>query len=321
MKAFILAGGFATRLWPLTEHRAKPLLPLAGRPIISHLLEKIPKDIPVTVSTNAAFEEQFRAWATETSREKLEIVVEHTTNEDEKLGALGALAQWITDAAITDDVLVLAGDNVLGFSIADFLAAAEPGTPLLAAHDIGDRERAKVFGTVVIGPKPLRTAIHRVHSFEEKSSEPKSTLVSTGCVLLPAATLPILVAFAQHSPDNLGSIFEELLRGGATVECFTFAEPWLDIGSFGSYLAAHRLLVRGTLRDTTAALRESTTTGSVSIGASSVVECSSLTDCIVFRSCTIRDCVLRDCVIDDGCVLEGIDLVGKMVRAGTVLRK
>jgi GTP:adenosylcobinamide-phosphate guanylyltransferase len=62
MHAFILAGGFATRLWPLTEKRAKPLLPLAGKPLLTHLLEKIPRDIPVTVSTNAAFANGFSEW-------------------------------------------------------------------------------------------------------------------------------------------------------------------------------------------------------------------------------------------------------------------
>ena len=55
MRAFILAGGFATRLWPLTEKRAKPLLPLAGKPMITHIVEGLPKDMPVIVSTNDAF--------------------------------------------------------------------------------------------------------------------------------------------------------------------------------------------------------------------------------------------------------------------------
>ena len=59
MHAFILAGGFATRLWPLTEKRAKPLLPLAGVPLIEYLVQDIPEDIPITISTNAVFKEAF----------------------------------------------------------------------------------------------------------------------------------------------------------------------------------------------------------------------------------------------------------------------
>ena len=83
MRAFILAGGFATRLWPLTEKRAKPLLPLRGKPILTHLVEKIPADLPVTVSTNAAFEDAFEEWRRDLGRSETEIVVEGTKHDDE----------------------------------------------------------------------------------------------------------------------------------------------------------------------------------------------------------------------------------------------
>ena len=75
MKAFILAGGFATRLWPLTEKRAKPLLPLAGIPLLTHLVEKIPAGIPITVSTNAVFAEDFEKWKKAMSDKRLAISI------------------------------------------------------------------------------------------------------------------------------------------------------------------------------------------------------------------------------------------------------
>ena len=149
MHAFILAGGFATRLWPLTEKRAKPLLPLAGKPLISHLVEGIPSDIPVTVSTNAAFRDSFTEWKEASGRDNLTIVIEDSEADDHKLGALGATAQWITQESIDDDLLLLTGDNYCGFAISDFLAAGQPGHALIAAHDIGDIDRAKQFGTVI----------------------------------------------------------------------------------------------------------------------------------------------------------------------------
>jgi glucose-1-phosphate thymidylyltransferase len=321
MRAFLLAGGFATRLWPLTESRPKPLLPLAGKPIITHLVEKLPQDLPVTVSTNAAFAEEFRAWQETLNRESLSLVIEDTREDDQKLGALGALAQWVRTNTISEDVLVLTGDNYFGFSFAEFLRAATPGHPLLATHDIGSLDAARAFGTVTVDPAaPARGAVRRVTGFEEKAAHPKSTLVSTGCSILPAATLPIVIEYARAHPDNIGGIFEELLRRGVAIESFTFSEPWLDIGSFRSYLDAHQLLLHGTVvRHPSAIVERSDLEGSVAIGAGCTIEASQLRDCVIFEGCSIRDCVLEECVIDEHCDLEGVDLRGKMLRGGSRL--
>src|SRR3989344_694138 len=94
MRAFILAGGFATRLWPLTEHRAKPLLPLAGVPIITHLINKVPREIPVTISTNKIFEQSFEIWRHNIDRD-ITIAFEEASSDDKKLGTNKALAEWI----------------------------------------------------------------------------------------------------------------------------------------------------------------------------------------------------------------------------------
>lgn len=313
MRAFVLAGGFATRLWPLTEKRAKPLLPLAGKPIITHLVEKIPAGMPVTVSTNGVFADGFKRWMDGMERPGLELVVEGTLRDDQKLGALGSIAQWVDAERLDDDLLILTGDNYLGFSLEKFLAAFR-GNPLLAAHDIGDVERAKAFGVVIPGDDT------RVKGFEEKPKSPSSTLVSTGCVVLPKNSLPVLRDYAKVKPDNLGGIFEELLRKNISVEYFTFREPWMDIGSFHSYLDAHRELVgEQALIDPGARVNGTECRGSVTIGKGCIIDGSELTDCMIFDNVTIRNCTLRNCVIDDGCILEGIDLQKQMLRAGTRL--
>ncbi|MBI3332119.1 NDP-sugar synthase [Candidatus Peregrinibacteria bacterium] len=354
MKAFILAGGFATRLWPLTEHRAKPLLPLAGKPILSHLVEKIPAEIPVTVSTNAVFAEGFSTWKRGMNRANLEIVVEDTKKDDHKLGALGATAKWISETGLTEDLLLLTGDNYLGFSMEDFLVAYRPGTPLLAAYDIKDRAKASVFGTVILkasssgmgppsptlppmgegrsetinkkinSPLPPRgragVGVGAVLAFEEKPAQAKTSLVSTGCSIIPKGCLSVLLDFAKSHPDNVGGIFEEFLRRGIPVECFTFTEPWLDIGSFPAYLEAHRLLVSGPpIVHPESRVEGSTLKGSIVVGARSKVIDSTLADTMIFDDCILEDCVLRDCIMDEGCVLKGVDLNGKMLRAGTWL--
>ncbi len=316
MQTFILAGGFATRLWPLTEKRAKPLLPLAGHPIIEHLINAIPADFPVTVSTNAAFAEGFRAWIAILNR-PVSLVVEESKSDRQKTGALGALAEWIAQENIEEDVLLLTGDNYLGFSMEQFLAAYQQGTPLLAAHDLKNLSKAALFGTVITDPQDSTL----VTGFEEKPLNPKTTLVSTGCSVIPKETLPVLKSFAALHPDNIGGIFEEFLRHHIPVRCFTFTEPWLDVGSFDSYLAAHRLLVgEQTLLAEGAAVTDSVCSGGIAIGRGSHIRKSELHNCIVFENCEIRDCILRDCVIDNSCMLQGVDLTGKMLREGTILR-
>ena len=96
MQCFILAGGFATRLWPLTEKQAKPLLPIAGKPILTHLIEKIPDDLPITVSTNAAFQGGFKEWFVDKTAKALTELVglmndqKMTTSRDANLGTCEA---------------------------------------------------------------------------------------------------------------------------------------------------------------------------------------------------------------------------------------
>jgi glucose-1-phosphate thymidylyltransferase len=315
MHAFILAGGFATRLWPLTEKRAKPLLPVAGVPLVEYLVRDIPEDVPITVSTNAFFKEPFEEWAKTTGRGNITILIEETKSDDQKLGALGATAQWITESNIQEDVLLLTGDNYCGFSFDTFLAAAKPDTTLIAVHDIGSLDLAKAFGTVIAEGSVVK-------AFEEKPKEPKTTLVNTGCSLLPASTLSVLVEHAKEHPDNVGGVFEELLKRGFPIECFSFSEPWFDIGSFDAYIEATKALVgHAVIEEEGVSLDRTKCEGSVVIGENSTVIDSELTDTVLFEDCVIEDCVLDNCVLDRGCHLKGIDLTGKMLREGTNLEK
>lgn len=317
MRAFILAGGFATRLWPLTERRAKPLLPLQGKPLVSYTIEQIPSDIEVSLSTNAVFKEDFLAWSKGFKR-GVDIIIEDAGHEGEKLGALGAVARWIETEKIDDDILLLAGDNYVGTDMGKFLTFFQ-GNPLIAGHNIGDHEAARQFGTIIL--EPGDGTLKRVRSFEEKPLHPKSTIVSTGWWVLPKSSLPVLQSFARSHPDNVGGIFEEFLKRGRPVDCFVFQEIWKDIGSFESYLALHRELVGERVIAHASATIDSASVlrGSVDLGAEVKIERSTLTDCIVFGDTLIQDSVLKRCIIDTGSKLSGIDLHDQMIRAKTVL--
>ena len=88
MKAIILAAGYATRLYPLTLDRPKALLPVGGRPMVDHLLERL-ADVElerIFLVTNSQFADAFREWAAAHEGVPLEIVDDGTTDEEPSWG-------------------------------------------------------------------------------------------------------------------------------------------------------------------------------------------------------------------------------------------
>lgn len=325
MQCFILAGGFATRLWPLTEKRAKPLLPLAGKPIIDYLVEQIPENIPITISTNAVFQNDFQEWK-KSKRIDAILRIEHTERDDQKVGALGAVAQWIAEDHINDDVFLLTGDNYFGFRLEKFLKefSKRQDRILFAAHDINSEEEAKKFGVVSTSETEVKIFNQRIpaQDLQEKPIKPLSTIVSTGCYIFPKRTLQQIVTFAQKHPDNLGGVIKHFIDTKEQVDYVIFKEPWFDIGSFDTYLEATKALVGNACQcHETSTIEGTTCNGSIVLGAHSHIEASTLTDVVVFEHCAIRNCILERCIVDNDCSLENIELTGQMLREGTRLRR
>ena len=310
MKCIILAGGFATRLWPLSENKAKPLLHLKDRPILSHIVDGLPQGLEIIISTNVAFEQDFLAWAKHRPDRKIRVFVEDSVENESKKGALGAVALAIRKEKIDEDLLLIAGDNYFGFRISDFINFYK-GNPILAAYDIGSLEAAKKFGVVV-------TNDEHVVEFQEKPREPKSTLVSTGCYVFPKRNLADIAEYAQGHKDNLGGIFEHLLNKGAIIDVFTFSESWYDIGSFEGYLKANRELIGDQVieKGIVTKVGKIEFRGAVYLGENSVIENS-----VILKDCVIKNCVIRNCIVDERCALSGIDLSRQMIRQGSVIEK
>lgn len=223
MKCLILAGGFATRLYPLTASRAKALMEYKGEPIINHIVDKIPRNIDIMVSTNKKFEADFCHWQEGIDRE-VEILVEEALSEHQKLGAIGSLNFWIEHRPIVEDLLAIAGDNYFEFNMAQFIAAYNGKNVLVAVYDIGDKDKASQFGVVQLEG-------HRIAEFQEKPAKPKSSLVATACYIFPQRMFPLLHQYCQEGKrDNLGSFISYLIDQDE-VHAYTFTEPWLDIGN------------------------------------------------------------------------------------------
>lgn len=309
MKTIILAGGFARRLLPLTSDKAKPLLPLAGKPVISHIVDRLPKTQAIIVSTNEVFAEDFHAWRTTYPDRDITIFVEPAVTEEKKTGALGAVALALDAHAIEEDVLLIGGDNFYTFDIQEFLNFTD-GAPALAVYDLGNLEQASKYGIVITEGK-------RVLDFEEKPQQPRSTLAGTCCYFFPRTVLGEVRAAATAMPDRLGGVFEWFLQKNIETHAFAFQGYWNDIGSFEAYVEAHvwaggHLSVPDGLQDPALG---NTFEGVNYIEEGCDIRGTHLKNSIVLSGSQIRGCRVDTSIIDRG-VLEGCEVEGRIVKEG-----
>ncbi len=227
MKLIILAAGYATRLYPLTQNKPKPLLPVAGKPMMEHVLDNISTIRAIEhayVVTNAKFAPHFRAWA---SGRGVTVVDDGTTDEESRLGAIGDLGLVLEREAIDDDVVVVAGDNLFDRDLGGFGELARSrAEPLLAVYDIGSLDEMRKFGAVEVDYKG------RIVGFEEKPAEPRTTLAALALYHYPRATLPLVRRYLAEGrdPDQPGRLVA-WLHAFTPVYTWRFEGRWYDIGS------------------------------------------------------------------------------------------
>lgn len=314
MHILILAGGFATRLWPLTEKKAKPLIPVAGKPLISFLVESLPETFPITISTNQVFAKDFENWKEEFFPHRIiNIFVEDSVGETQKKGALAAVSLFLQDSNLSEPLMLLAGDNYFGFSMQTFIDAARD-TPILAAYDIKDLREAKKFGVVV--PKNEK----QVKAFEEKPEKPSSSLVSTGAYIFPVSTLQDIIDYSKTHADDLGGIFEYFLQQGKEVEYFTFSEDWFDIGSFPAFMEANQtLLMTSLIHENVQQKGKVEMSGICIVQKNCQLENVELENSIILEGCVIKNTTLKNCLICEECIIENTDITNKMIRSESVV--
>ncbi len=234
MNALILAAGYATRLYPLTLNKAKPLLEVGGKPIIEWLfdnLASVPGLRTVFVVTNDKFASDFQNWAnTYQNRHRamqIKIINDGSKSDDDKLGAIGDINLVLTrENLANDDLLVIAGDNLFEQRLSDFVNSAKHSQATVAVHDVGNLEAMKKYGTVTIDSKGVITY------FEEKPAHPKSTLAAVALYYYSREVLSLFTTYlaAGNNPDQPG-LFLQWLYPRKPVNTFEIKGRWLDIGS------------------------------------------------------------------------------------------
>ncbi len=171
MKCLVLAAGYATRLYPLTENYPKPLLKVGEKTILDWLLDDIDTigmvDEYVVIS-NHKYAPHFEDWAAGKTQ-KITVVDDGTSTNETRLGAVKDIQFAIDKLAIDDDILVIAGDNVLDFSLTEFIKyAKEKNTSCIMRYYEADDIRLTKCGIVEIDDTD------RIISMEEKPRQPKS---------------------------------------------------------------------------------------------------------------------------------------------------
>ena len=232
MKALILAAGYATRLRPLTDEIAKPLLTIGGRPMVDHILDRIREADPIEVHvvTNSKFAGAFSEWA------PAEVTVhdDGTTSEDDRLGAIGDL-RFVLERAGIDDWLVVAGDNLFDYRLGDYVRwwRSKGVASAVALYEHPDLELVKQYGVVELDEH------ERVVSFVEKPPDPASNLAATACYLFHREHLQLVATYLDEGnvPDQPGR-FVEWLHRRAPVYGYRFSGDWLDIGDRAQLLEA-----------------------------------------------------------------------------------
>lgn len=178
MKCLILAAGYATRLYPLTENFPKPLLEVAGKTILDWLIDDLAQTGMIDeyiVISNHKFAHIFEEWVEEKKskdegrRTKITIIDDGTTNNENRLGAVKDIQFAIEQLQLDDDLLVMAGDNLLDFSLGDFIhyGKEKNATCVMRYYEA---EEAKLHKTGVAEV----AADDRLIAMEEKPAQPKS---------------------------------------------------------------------------------------------------------------------------------------------------
>jgi glucose-1-phosphate thymidylyltransferase len=236
MNVLILAAGYATRLYPLTQTVAKPLLPLAGRPMLDYLLDRIREVDDVTgvhVVTNHKFAAGFEEWAA--SRD-VQVHDDGTTSEDDRLGAIGDIGFVIERAGLEgDELVVIAGDNLFDYRLADVVDwwRGKGEASAVVLYDVGSLELVRKYSNVELDEN------ERLLSFVEKPDEPKTTLVATAAYFYHRAHVPLVREYLEtgNPPDQPGRLVAWLVPR-VPVYGYTAGGDWRDIGDANQLLEA-----------------------------------------------------------------------------------
>lgn len=238
MKNIVIAAGYATRLGELTRNFPKPLLKIGENTILGRMLDDIDRidDIDEhVIVTNHRFADIFERWASEQHYSKPVTIVDDGTESNEtRLGAVCDLLYAMDKLQIDDDLLVVAADNLLFFSFAEFVAfAKERQSSCIMCHEQPSIEKLQRTGVIVVDDRM------KVLNMEEKPQVPKSHLAVPPFYIYLKKDLDLVRHSVENgcgkdAPGNLAHYMVE----HTTMHAWPMSAGRFDIGSLDTYYEA-----------------------------------------------------------------------------------
>ena len=240
MDSIVLAGGFAKRMLPLTKNTPKQLLDVAGEPMLNHVLKSLEKISPerVILSVNSFFSSHFKQFISDYQGPlNLQLFIESSKNEEEKLGALGALNLLFSELDIKGPVFIAGGDNLSDFDLTAMVSKSErTNRDVIGLYDVEDTNLAKLYGIAELNSD-------RITAFVEKPSNPKSTLAATAYWLLSKEGISNFFEYINSGGDRdaLGNFLAWNINRNDVLSV-SYRGTWYDIGDLESYKEAQKWL-------------------------------------------------------------------------------
>lgn len=240
MKCLFLAAGYATRLYPLTENFPKPLLEVAGKPILDWLIDDMTQSGLVDefiVISNHKFAHIFEDWAAKHTQLSIKVIDDGTNSNETRLGAVKDIQFAIEQLQLDDNLLVMAGDNLLDFSLADFIryAIGKQATCIMRYYEANE-VRLHKSGVAEVA------ADDRVLSFVEKPAEPRSHwCVPAFYYYIREDSHKIQQAIDNGCGTDAPGSFISWLCGHTNVYAWEMLGQRYDIGNLESYEQVKRV--------------------------------------------------------------------------------
>lgn len=245
MKCILLCAGYATRLFPLTQNFPKALLEVGGRAILDYTLDEvnsIDEIDHIYLVTNAKYTPHFEEWAKSKNNIKpITVFNDGTTNNDDRLGAIGDMQFTIEKAGINDDILVLATDNLFTFKLKDFVEFYKTkNAPSVCVREEDDINLLKRVGVAKLDEDM------RIVDFVEKPAEPQSKYAVYAEYIYPKNVLPMIKTYLEegNSCDAPGNLVAYMYKRLPTY-AYAFNGVCYDVGTHEALAQVNEIYKQG----------------------------------------------------------------------------